>query len=150
ISLAVLERLRRLRFVLGRKERALAQEYVGRLNVRTPSIEQLVGKLSGGNQQKVVLARWLARHPRVLMLDEPTRRIDVGAKAESYHLIAGLAQAGMAVLMVSSELPEVLGLADRIAVMQNGRITGWLRHGEADEEAILRLAMIDDLNGGTP
>jgi L-arabinose transport system ATP-binding protein len=149
ISLAVLERLRRFRFVLGRPERGLAQEYVGKLNVRTPSIEQLVGKLSGGNQQKVVLARWLARHPRVLMLDEPTRGIDVGAKAEIYHIIADLARAGMAVLVVSSELPEVLGLADRIAVMQNGRITGWLRHGEADEEAILRLAMIDDLNGGT-
>jgi L-arabinose transport system ATP-binding protein len=150
ISLAVLERLRRLHFVLGGQERALARDYVGRLSVRTPSIEQPVGRLSGGNQQKVVLARWLARQPRVLMLDEPTRGIDVGAKAEIYHIIADLARAGMAVLVVSSELPEVLGLADRIAVMQNGRITGWLRHGQADEEAVLRLAMIDDLNGGTP
>lgn len=149
ITLAVLERLRRLRFVLGGAERSLAQDYQRKLNVRTPSIEQPVGRLSGGNQQKVVLARWLARHPRVLMLDEPTRGIDVGAKAEIYHIIADLARAGMAVLVVSSELPEVLGLADRIAVMQNGRITGWLEHGQADEEAIVRLAMIDDLNGGT-
>lgn len=144
IVLAVLSRLRRFRFVRGAAERSLATEYVARLNVRTPTIEQLVGKLSGGNQQKVVLARWLARNPRVLMLDEPTRGIDVGAKAEIYQIIAGLAQAGMAILVVSSELPEVLGLADRIVVMASGRVTGTLDRAEATEEAILNLAM-----GGT-
>lgn len=148
IVLAVLERLRRFRFVRRKDERTLANDYVSRLNVRTPSIDQPVGKLSGGNQQKVVLARWLARNPRVLILDEPTRGIDVGAKAEIYQIIADLAQAGMAVLVVSSELPEVLGLADRIVVMQKGRMTGSLTRDEASEEAILRLAMTDDLNGG--
>ncbi|HCU51193.1 MAG TPA: ABC transporter, partial [Micromonosporaceae bacterium] len=147
IVLAVLERLRRFRFVRRKDERNLANDYVSRLNVRTPSIDQPVGKLSGGNQQKVVLARWLARNPRVLILDEPTRGIDVGAKAEIYQIIADLAQAGMAVLVVSSELPEVLGLADRIVVMQKGRVTGELDRAEATEEAILGLAMVDDLNG---
>ncbi|MDX6740194.1 sugar ABC transporter ATP-binding protein [Actinocorallia sp. A-T 12471] len=153
-SLAILKRLRRLRFVSGSAERRAVQEYVTRMRVRTPSIEQHVGKLSGGNQQKVVLARWMARNPRVLILDEPTRGVDVGAKAEIYDLIAGLAKAGVAVLVVSSELPEALGLADRIVVMQNGRVTGELDRADAGEEAVLALAMSHDLTssstGDTP
>ncbi|MCX5214723.1 sugar ABC transporter ATP-binding protein [Kitasatospora sp. NBC_00240] len=149
-SLVVLERLRRLRFVRRGAERALAQEYTDRLRVRTPSIEHEVRKLSGGNQQKVVLARWLARKPKVLILDEPTRGIDVGAKAEIYQIIADLAKEGVALLVISSELPEVLGLADRVVVMQNGRITGELGRAEASEEAILALAMADDLAATTP
>ncbi|MFD7989984.1 sugar ABC transporter ATP-binding protein, partial [Kitasatospora indigofera] len=148
-SLVVLERLRRLRFVRRGAERQLAQEYTDRLRVRTPSIEHEVRKLSGGNQQKVVLARWLARKPKVLILDEPTRGIDVGAKAEIYQIIADLAKEGVALLVISSELPEVLGLADRVVVMQNGRITGELDRAEASEEAILALAMADDLAGAT-
>ncbi|MDH2393293.1 sugar ABC transporter ATP-binding protein [Streptomyces sp. HNM0663] len=144
-STVVLARLRRLRFVRRGAERELAQQYTDRLRVRTPSIEHEVRKLSGGNQQKVVLARWLARKPKVLILDEPTRGIDVGAKAEIYHIIAGLAAEGIAVLVISSELPEVLGLADRVVVMQNGRITGELARDQATEEAILNLAMADDL-----
>jgi ABC-type sugar transport system ATPase subunit len=144
-SLVVLDRLRRFRFVRRAEERRLAEEYVHRLNVRTPSIEQEVRKLSGGNQQKVVLARWLARKPKVLILDEPTRGIDVGAKAEIYHLIDDLARSGVAVLVISSELPEVLGLADRVVVMQNGRVTGELDRADASEEAILGLAMAEDL-----
>jgi L-arabinose transport system ATP-binding protein len=144
-SLVVLDRLRRFRFVKRAEERRLTREYVDRLNVRTPSIEHEVRKLSGGNQQKVVLARWLARKPKVLILDEPTRGIDVGAKAEIYHLIDDLARTGVAVLVISSELPEVLGLADRIIVMQNGRITGELDRADASEEAILGLAMAEDL-----
>ncbi|WP_371477570.1 sugar ABC transporter ATP-binding protein [Kitasatospora sp. NBC_00315] len=144
-SLVVLERLRRFRFVRRAAERELAQEYTDRLRVRTPSIEHEVRKLSGGNQQKVVLARWLARKPKVLILDEPTRGIDVGAKAEIYRIIADLAEEGVAVLVISSELPEILGLADRILVMQNGRITGELDRAEATEEAILNLAMADDI-----
>ncbi len=149
-SLVVLERLRRWRFVRRAAERALAQEYADRLRVRTPSIEQEVRKLSGGNQQKVVLARWLARKPKVLILDEPTRGIDVGAKAEIYQIIADLAKEGVALLVISSELPEVLGLADRIVVMQNGRITGELSREDASEEAILSLAMADDLVTAAP
>lgn len=144
-STAVLDRLRRFRFVKRAAERELAQHYTDRLRVRTPSIEHEVRKLSGGNQQKVVLARWLARKPKVLILDEPTRGVDVGAKAEIYRIIADLAEEGVAVLVISSELPEVLGLADRIVVMQNGRITGELSHQEATEEAILTLAMADDI-----
>ncbi|MFF3600432.1 sugar ABC transporter ATP-binding protein, partial [Kitasatospora indigofera] len=112
-SLVVLERLRRLRFVRRGAERQLAQEYTDRLRVRTPSIEHEVRKLSGGNQQKVVLARWLARKPKLLILDEPTRGIDIGAKIEIYQIIADLAKEGVALLVISSELPEVLGLADR-------------------------------------
>ncbi|XUM03023.1 ATP-binding cassette domain-containing protein [Streptomyces venezuelae ATCC 10712] len=102
-------------------------------------------KLSGGNQQKVVLARWLLRRPKVLILDEPTRGIDIGAKAEIYRIIADLARDGVALLVISSELPEVLGLADRVVVMQSGRITGELDRAEATEESILNLAMADDL-----
>ncbi|MFC8266873.1 sugar ABC transporter ATP-binding protein [Streptomyces cinereoruber] len=150
ISTVVLERLRRFRFVRRGAERELAQEYTDRLRVRTPSIEHEVRKLSGGNQQKVVLARWLARKPKVLILDEPTRGIDVGAKAEIYRIIADLAEEGVAVLVISSELPEVLGLADRIVVMQNGRVTGELDRHEASEEAVLALAMADDLGVAPP
>jgi ABC-type sugar transport system ATPase subunit len=149
-SLVVLDRLRRFRFVRRAEERRLTREYVDRLNVRTPTIEHEVRKLSGGNQQKVVLARWLARRPKVLILDEPTRGIDVGAKAEIYHLIDGLARAGVAVLVISSELPEVLGLADRVIVMQNGHVTGELARADASEEAILGLAMAEDLTTSLP
>ncbi|WLQ46035.1 sugar ABC transporter ATP-binding protein [Streptomyces poriferorum] len=145
ISQVVLDRLRRSRFVRRTAERELAQHYTDRLRVRTPSIDHEVRKLSGGNQQKVVLARWLARKPKVLILDEPTRGIDVGAKAEIYQIIADLAADGVAVLVISSELPELLGLADRVVVMQGGRITGELNHGEATEESILQLAMADDI-----
>ncbi|WP_370353384.1 sugar ABC transporter ATP-binding protein [Catenulispora sp. EB89] len=149
-TLVSLHRLRRWRFVKRRAEKALAQEYADRLRVRAPSIEAEVRTLSGGNQQKVVLARWLARKPALLILDEPTRGVDVGAKAEIYQIIADLATAGTAVLVISSELPEVLGLADRILVMQNGRITGELGRAEASEEKILALAMADDLGGSAP
>ncbi|MFJ9446949.1 sugar ABC transporter ATP-binding protein [Kitasatospora sp. NPDC101235] len=137
--------LRRRRFVRRAQERGLAQEYADRLRVHAPSIEVEVRTLSGGNQQKVVLARWLARRPELLILDEPTRGIDIGAKAEIYRIIADLAREGVAVLVISSELPEVLGLADRVVVMQNGRVTGELDRAEASEEAILALAMTDDL-----
>ncbi|MBT2406204.1 MULTISPECIES: sugar ABC transporter ATP-binding protein [unclassified Streptomyces] len=144
-ALVVLRGLRRLRFVRRGAERKLAQEFADRLRVRAPSIEHEVRTLSGGNQQKVVLARWLARRPSVLILDEPTRGIDVGAKAEIYQIIADLAESGVALLVISSELPEVLGLADRVLVMQGGRITGELPRAEATEEGILALAMADGL-----
>ncbi|WP_257033225.1 MULTISPECIES: sugar ABC transporter ATP-binding protein [unclassified Streptomyces] len=149
-SLVSLRRLSRRRFVRRRQEKALVQEYADRLRVRAPSIEAEVRTLSGGNQQKVVLARWLARRPELLILDEPTRGVDIGAKAEIYQIIADLAREGTAVLVVSSELPEVLGLADRIVVMQNGRTTGELTRDEATEEAVLALAMADDLAAPSP
>jgi ribose transport system ATP-binding protein len=108
--------------------------------VRCSGIEQVAATLSGGNQQKVVIGKWLATGPRVLLLDEPTRGIDVGAKQEIYALIRALAGEGLAILMVSSELPELLLLADRILVMSEGRKTGELTRAEASEEAIMHLA----------
>ena len=145
-SLAILKRLSRFGFVRRRMERRIGMEYVKRLAVKTPSLDQEVGKLSGGNQQKVVLARWLAARPKVLILDEPTRGIDVGAKAEIYRLVDELASEGLGIMLISSELPEVIGLSDRIYVMQNGRITGELQGGEAvTEEQVLALAMVDHL-----
>jgi len=145
-TLPILPKLSLGGFVRRKQERATASAYVQRLRVRTPSLDEDVSKLSGGNQQKVVLARWLATAPRVLILDEPTRGIDVGAKAEIYRLIDELAVAGMGVLLISSELTEVLGLADRILVMQSGRITGELAAETATESAIMELAMVDDLS----
>jgi len=141
MALAMLGKLSRWIFVKPAAEKALADEYIERLRIRTPSSEQIVGNLSGGNQQKVVLARWLATNPKLLVLDEPTRGVDVGAKAEIYGIIDELAHAGVAVLVVSSELPEVLGLSDRIYVMAHGRISGEMSRADATEEAILALAM---------
>ena len=109
--------------------------------MKTPSIEQPAGKLSGGNQQKVVFARWQASDPMLLILDEPTRGIDVGAKAEIYRLVEDLADKGMAILLISSEMTELLGLSDRILVMSEGRITGELDGATATEESVLELAM---------
>jgi ABC-type sugar transport system ATPase subunit len=145
ISLAVLRRISVAHVVRRGEERRVASSYVNRLNVRTPSLEQPVANLSGGNQQKVVLARWLARKPRVLILDEPTRGVDVGAKAEIYHVINDLAADGIAVVVISSELPEILALADRVLVMRAGRITGELSRSDATEERILALAMKESL-----
>jgi L-arabinose transport system ATP-binding protein len=145
ISLAMLRELSTLHFVNLSKERQIAGDVVQKLSVKTPSIAQEMGKLSGGNQQKVILGRWLSRLPKVLILDEPTRGIDVGAKAEIYQLIDSLAERGYGVLFISSELPEVLGVSDRIIVMQAGRITGELQTSEASEEIVLNLAIADHL-----
>ncbi|HEY4020944.1 MAG TPA: sugar ABC transporter ATP-binding protein [Pseudonocardiaceae bacterium] len=143
---AIYDQIRRFRVINRKLERQTVARFLERLRVRTPSQEHVVGNLSGGNQQKVVLARWLARNPALLILDEPTRGVDVGAKSEIYAIVHELASAGIAILMVSSELPEMLGLADRILVMQNGRITGELPRAEATEEGVLALAMADDLS----
>jgi len=115
-------------------------EQIRRLNIKTPTMDQIINNLSGGNQQKVLIARWLLAQPKVLILDEPTRGIDVGAKAEIYRLISELANRGVAIIMVSSELPEILGMSDRVMVMHGGRITGILSKEEADQETILSLA----------
>lgn len=111
-----------------------------RLSVKTPSMEERIGNLSGGNQQKVLIGRWLMTKPRILILDEPTRGIDVGAKAEIHKLVTELARQGVAVIMISSELPEVLGMSDRIMVMHEGRITGFLDRSEANQVNIMQLA----------
>jgi L-arabinose transport system ATP-binding protein len=144
ICLAVLGRLQHFRVVSRAAESRIATRYVQELRVRTPTISQEVSTLSGGNQQKTVLARWLAREARVLILDEPTRGVDVGAKADIYAIIDKLAAEGSAILVISSELPEVLGLADRIIVMQGGRVTGELSREEASEEKVLALAIMED------
>ena len=122
-------------------ERAQAATMTRALAVKTPSIFAPVGNLSGGNQQKVALAKWLTTKPRVLILDEPTQGVDIGAKAELHRLIGDLAAQGMAVLLISSELPEVLGLSDRVAVMHAGRIAGVLPRAEATQEKVLALAL---------
>lgn len=146
VTVVVLGAISRLSFVNRRQEKNIVDGLVAKLRIKTPSVEQEVSKLSGGNQQKVVLARWLARRPDVLILDEPTRGVDVGAKAEIYKLIHELASEGIAVIFISSELPEVIGVCDRIIVMQDGRITGELTAAEATEEAVLRLAMATHLS----
>ena len=140
ITLPVLERLARLGFPSRRAEELVTQSFVERLRIRTPSLEQRVMNLSGGNQQKVVLARALATNPKVLILDEPTRGIDVGAKAEVRALIAELAEAGMGILLISSELPEVLTMSHRILVMSGGRIVAEFSREEATEERVLAAA----------
>jgi len=140
VTMSAMSQVTTLGFVSNRRADSMAKEYVKRLDIRTPGIMQRVGNLSGGNQQKVVIARWLTLQPKVLMLDEPTRGIDVGAKAEIHGLMDQLAQQGVGVLMISSELPEVLGVADRILVMHEGRITGEFGRDEATQDAIMRAA----------
>ncbi|MCP4167562.1 MAG: sugar ABC transporter ATP-binding protein [Chloroflexi bacterium] len=148
ITLVILRSFSRMHFVNRRKEDKVVADLVDRLQIKTPTTEQDVNKLSGGNQQKVVLARWLARSPDVLVLDEPTRGVDVGAKAEIYKIIQELASSGIAVLFISSELPEVLGVSDRIIVMQDGFINGEVQAKDATEESVLRLAMASHLSNG--
>ncbi|MBN1417531.1 MAG: sugar ABC transporter ATP-binding protein [Planctomycetes bacterium] len=141
ISLAGLRRYRPFALLDRRRERAIAERMVDRLRIRTPSIEQKTSLLSGGNQQKVVLARWLALEPSLLILDEPTRGVDVGARAEIYALMSELTASGVGILMVSSEMEEVRGMSDRVAVMRGGTIAGILEGEGIAEEAILRLAV---------
>jgi ribose transport system ATP-binding protein len=112
-----------------------------RLNIRAPNVATPVGALSGGNQQKVVLARWLSMKPRLIVFDEPTRGIDVGAKNEIYELMRSLADAGVAILMISSDMEEVIGVSDRIAVMHEGAISGFLTRERFSEQNVMRLAV---------
>jgi rhamnose transport system ATP-binding protein len=140
-SLANLAAVSRRGLIDNARERELAQSYIGQLRVKTHSLYAEAGSLSGGNQQKVALARWLAIRPALLILDEPTQGVDVGSKAEIHRLIVELAEQGMAILMISSELPEILGMSDRIAVMHEGRITGILSRAEATQQKILELAL---------
>ena len=127
-------------FIQQKALRALCEDMCKKLRVKTPSLEQCIDTLSGGNQQKALLARWLMTHPRLLILDEPTRGIDVGAKVEIYRLISFLASEGMAVIMISSELPEVLGMSDRVMVMHEGEQMGTLDRSEATQERVMQLA----------
>jgi len=123
------------------REEHLAQRYIGQLGIKTPSSQVVAGTLSGGNQQKVALARWLAIDPKILILDEPTQGVDVGSKAEIHKSMVDLAERGLAILLISSELPEVLGMSDRVAVMHAGMISGLLSRQEATQQRILALAL---------
>jgi len=139
-ALTLRRRFTRFGLIDGRKEKAAAAEWSRKLQVKTSSLDQPVSTLSGGNQQKVVLAKWLATKPRLLIIDEPTRGIDVGTKSEVHRLISELAGQGLAILMISSELPEVLGMADRVLVMHEGRITAALDRADATPEAVMHAA----------
>ncbi len=142
-SLASLTKLTRFGFIDRAAERRLAEAAVKQFDVKTSSLDEVAGRLSGGNQQKIVLGKWLANHPRLLILDEPTRGIDVGAKAEIHRLMGELAKTGVAILMISSELPEVLGMSDRVLVMREGRIVAEFARVAATMQAV-GAAMMGD------
>ena len=140
-SLASLDDVARRGLIDRASERNQAQRFVEQLQIKTPSVTQPVESLSGGNQQKVALAKWLATRPSILILDEPTQGVDVGAKAEIHSLMQEMASRGLAILMISSELPEILGMSDRIAVMRSGTIAGVLAREEATQERVMAMAL---------
>jgi inositol transport system ATP-binding protein len=143
-SVAALRRFSsRLGTMAERRERSALADFRRALSIRMASFDQAIGGLSGGNQQKVILARWLARDPKVLIVDEPTRGVDVGAKAEVHQILVELAARGIAVMMISSELPEILSVSDRIVTMRRGRITGEMAAADASEEALMELMALD-------
>jgi ribose transport system ATP-binding protein len=141
ITLPALSRYTSAGLIVYELERKVAAEMLSKLNIKAPTVEAKAKNLSGGNQQKVVLAKWLSLDPKVLIFDEPTRGIDVGAKAEIYHLMRQLAESGVAIMMISSDMEEILGESDRVAVMHEGAITGILERADCSEEAIMRLAV---------
>jgi ribose transport system ATP-binding protein len=141
ITLPDLERFSTAGWIKRRDESAAAQLSCTEFKLKTPSVETKAGNLSGGNQQKIILAKWLSLKPRIILFDEPTRGIDIGAKAEIYHLMRRLASEGVAVLMISSDMEEILGNSDRVAVMHEGRLTGILARSDCTEEAIMNLAV---------
>jgi rhamnose transport system ATP-binding protein len=145
ITLAALDQLTKFGSLDFRREKEIAVDYTRRFGIKTPSIFAPVANLSGGNQQKVALSRWLVTKPSVLILDEPTQGIDVGAKSEIHALMTELAAQGAAILMISSELPEILGMSDRAAVMHGGTIFGTLDRAQATQSKILALALGHEL-----
>jgi ABC-type sugar transport system ATPase subunit len=136
-----LDKTKKKRFISEKKEAQFAQELSKELNIKTPSLKQYAVNLSGGNQQKVVFAKWLFSDVDILILDEPTRGIDVGAKYEIYQLMNRLAEQGKAIIMISSELPEVIGMSDRLVVLSGGEKMGELSREEATPEAVMSLAV---------
>ena len=139
-TLAVLKEFMVRGTVNRRKENEIIDRAVKTLRIKTNGNEQKVGTLSGGNQQKVLIGKWLATNPKVLILDEPTRGVDVGAKADIYEIIDNLVQKGITIIMVSSDLNEVINMSDRVIVMKEGRITGTLKHEEINQEAVMHMA----------
>jgi ribose transport system ATP-binding protein len=146
ISLAGIDLAESYGFLDKKKETELAGKYINRFDIKTPSVKQLVEKLSGGNQQKVVLAKWLVTNPRILLLDEPTRGIDVNAKNEIYRLISELTSQGLAVIIVSSELPEIMAISDRIIVLSEGKQTAEFSRDNVTEEKIIKAALPGSFN----
>lgn len=144
MSISVLRKFMNHFRVNGKREKEIVDNGITSLAVKTPSRDQRVGNLSGGNQQKVVLAKWLASDPEILILDEPTRGVDVGAKAEIYKIMNELAAKGMAIIMISSEMPEIVNMCDRILVMNDGKITGELDKSEFDQEKILHYVFAEE------
>ena len=140
VTLPILPRLFPRFLVNATTERAVANEYTEQFNVRMTGVEQMVGALSGGNQQKVVLAKWLASKPRLLILDEPTRGIDIGAKVEVHRIISELAASGLGIILISSDLPEVIAMSDRILVLHEGRVTAEIERADATEERVMTAA----------
>jgi ABC-type sugar transport system ATPase subunit len=140
ISLPSLSKFCKCGVVLRKKECTAVDEYIKKLNISTPNRLQIVNNLSGGNQQKVVIAKWLLKDADIIIMDEPTRGIDVGAKAEIYRLICSLAKSGKSIIMVSSEMPEVIGMSDRIIVLSDGKLSGELKRNEFSQEKILAMA----------
>ena len=141
VSVASLQQYLLFRIMLNDKKIAqLVKDNVKKLSIKTPSIKTQIQSLSGGNQQKVIISRWLANDPDVLIMDEPTRGIDVGAKYEIYCIIAELAKQGKSIIMISSEMPELIGMADRIMVMCDGRVTGFVDGEQMNQETIMELA----------
>ena len=140
IALPNLDRLSQSGFASSRREAQLAQHWIAALSIKARGPEQAVADLSGGNQQKVAIAKWLARDPRVLILDEPTKGIDVGAKAAVHAITSEFVQRGNAVLMISSDLPEIMGMSDRILVMRRGRVRGLFDRSQATAQSIVRAA----------
>jgi rhamnose transport system ATP-binding protein len=141
ITLTVLGRISKAGMIDFGRERDLSADFVRRMGTKTPSVDTLVGNLSGGNQQKVALSKWLATEPAIVILDEPTQGVDIGAKAEIHRQIGELAARGLAIILISSELMELLGMSDRIAVMRGGRVAGVLKRAEATQESVLALAL---------
>ena len=141
ISLASMKELSRGLFINEREENSLVKDEIERLRIRLHSPRQLVKSLSGGNQQKVVLSKWMIKNPKLLILDEPTRGIDVGAKSEIYKLMCEYAARGNAIIMISSEMPEVMGMADRMLVLSNGKVGGELNRSEFAQESIMQMAV---------
>ena len=140
ITLPILRRISNRFFIQEKIVESLSDTYIQDLRIKTPSQNQLVNLLSGGNQQKVVLAKWLATEPRILIMEEPTRGVDVGAKAEIYRLINALAKEGLSIILISTEMPELIGMSDRILVMNKGQIVGGFKNGEADQHTLLKEA----------
>lgn len=149
-TIEVLAQFIRNLHVNEKKEEAITQEFIDKMRTKTPSQEQPVSNLSGGNQQKVMIGRWMATNPRILILDEPTRGVDVGAKAEIYEIMNNLTKQGVSIIMISSELPEIINMSDRVYVMYEGVLTGCISYDEGlSQEAIMKLATLETAGGNT-